>query len=82
MAPQADGSGDYRRRVTGLLRQGRALGIVDERGDVVFKADIGAVSERTCQVQGVWVRPDRRGRGWARPRCRPCCATRSPSRPP
>ncbi len=63
VAPQADGSGDYRRRVTGLVRQGRALGIVDERGDVVFKADIGAVSERTCQVQGVWVRPDRRGRG-------------------
>ncbi|MBN9619702.1 MAG: GNAT family N-acetyltransferase, partial [Actinobacteria bacterium] len=54
---------DYRRRVAGLIAEGRAFGIVDDSGAVVFKADIGAVSDHTCQLQGVWVRPDRRGQG-------------------
>lgn len=57
--------GEYTRRISGLLRQGRALGVVDDDGAVLFKADIGAVSTHTCQVQGVWVRPDLRGRGLA-----------------
>ena len=59
----ANGGGDYRRRVLGLIREGRALGVVDADGAVLFKADLGTVSPHTCQVQGVWVRPDLRGRG-------------------
>ena len=58
-------AGDYRRRVAGLIDAGRAFAIFDERGDVVFKADLGVVSPHTAQVQGVWVRPDLRGRGIA-----------------
>ncbi len=58
------GAGDYRRRVLGLIRAGRALGITDDAGSVIFKADLGTVSPHTCQVQGVWVRPDLRGRGF------------------
>ena len=57
------GAAEYRRRVAGLIRQRRALGIVDRDGAVLFKADLGAVSAHTCQVAGVWVRPDQRGRG-------------------
>ena len=53
----------YRRRVDSLLATGRAFGIVDEDGRMAFKADIGALSSATCQLQGVWVRPDLRGRG-------------------
>jgi hypothetical protein len=53
----------YRRRVESLLATGRAFGIVDDDGRMAFKADIGALSTATCQVQGVWVRPDLRGRG-------------------
>jgi predicted GNAT family acetyltransferase len=60
---RATTAGDYRRRVTGLIAAGRAFGVVDDDGSVLFKADIGAVSAHTCQVQGVWVRPDLRGRG-------------------
>ncbi len=60
----ATGAAGYRRRVAGLLREGRALGVVDGAGQVLFKADIGAVSADTCQVVGVWVRPDLRGRGF------------------
>ena len=59
----APGSAAYRARVAGLLSSGRAFASFDFRGQVVFKAEIGAVSQRTCQVQGVWVRPDLRGRG-------------------
>jgi hypothetical protein len=63
ISPYTIGSvGDYRRRVASLVEGGRAFAIVDESG-VVFKADLGAVSDRTCQVQGVWVRPDARGSG-------------------
>ena len=32
-------------------------------GLVVFKAELGAVSPRVAQVQGVWVHPERRGTG-------------------
>jgi predicted GNAT family acetyltransferase len=60
------GPSDYRRRIAGLINAGRAFGIVDADGEVVFKADLGALSEHTCQVQGVWVRPDRRGQGLGR----------------
>ncbi len=53
----------YPRRVESLLATGRAFGVVDDDGRLAFKADIGALTPRTCQVQGVWVRPDLRGAG-------------------
>ena len=46
-----------------MIRERRAFARFDKRGEVVFKADLGAVSRHTSQVQGVWVRPDLRGRG-------------------
>lgn len=62
VSPYRGDAGRYRARVAGLLAARRAFGIVED-GAVVFKADLGAVSPHTCQVQGVWVRPDLRGRG-------------------
>ena len=53
----------YRRRVAALIANRRAFGIFDEDGRIAFKADLGAITARTCQVQGVWTRPDLRGRG-------------------
>jgi predicted GNAT family acetyltransferase len=61
VAPFENG-GQYRSRVGALIRDGRAYAVV-RGGAVVFKADFGAVSSRTCQIQGVWTRPDLRGRG-------------------
>jgi predicted GNAT family acetyltransferase len=64
ISPFAGANGaSYRSRVESLLATGRAFGIVDPAGRMIFKADIGALTAHTCQVQGVWVRPDRRGHG-------------------
>jgi predicted GNAT family acetyltransferase len=56
---------NYRLRVAGLIRRGRAFGVVDSSGEVLFKADIGSVSRQATQIQGVWTRPDLRGQGLA-----------------
>jgi predicted GNAT family acetyltransferase len=57
-----DGGAMYRSRVAELVQHGRAFALFD--GDRVrFKAEIGAVSTRACQLQGVWVDPAERGRG-------------------
>ncbi|MCW2495430.1 GNAT family N-acetyltransferase [Jatrophihabitans sp.] len=57
------GGAAYRRRIGALIAAGLAYGLVGTDGRIVFKADLGAVSAHTCQIQGVWVRPDLRGRG-------------------
>ncbi|EJZ08364.1 GNAT family N-acetyltransferase [Mycolicibacterium vaccae] len=57
-----DGGRGYRRRVAGLIAAGRAWARFD-RGEVVFKAEIGSQSPAVGQIQGVWVHPDQRGRG-------------------
>lgn len=58
-----DPSSPYRRRVADLVAGGLAFARFDDDGRVLFKAEIAAVSDRCCQVQGVWVDPGRRGRG-------------------
>ncbi|SFA89249.1 hypothetical protein SAMN05216266_10240 [Amycolatopsis marina] len=57
-----DGGASYRARVAELIGSGRAFARF-EGGDVVFKAEIGALSSTVGQIQGVWVHPDRRGHG-------------------
>jgi predicted GNAT family acetyltransferase len=58
----ADGGALYRSRVRELVAAGRSFARIDD-GRILFKAEIGAVSGRACQVQGVWVDPTARGRG-------------------
>jgi hypothetical protein len=65
VSPMAEGGGrDHRARVAELIRSGRSYTKV-VGGQVVFKADLAAVSRHTTQVQGVWVAPAWRGRGIA-----------------
>ena len=59
-----DGGAGYRSRVASLLAAGRAFARF-EGDQVVFKAEIGALSSRVALIQGVWVHPDWRGRGLA-----------------
>jgi len=60
--------GGYAQYVRGLLATRRSFVVTEDRGGnrrVVFKADIGALWGGIAQVQGVWVHPERRGRGLA-----------------
>ncbi|MFG1696600.1 GNAT family N-acetyltransferase [Nonomuraea sp. NPDC049309] len=59
-----DGGALYRTRVAELIRIGRSYARIED-GRVVFKAEIGAVTPQACQIQGVWVAPELRGRGYA-----------------
>jgi len=59
---RVDGGAGYRARVAELVRAGQSLAWI-ENGQVLFKADVGAVSRAACQLQGVWVAPQFRGQG-------------------
>jgi predicted GNAT family acetyltransferase len=57
-----DGGAGYRSRVAELVAAGRAFARF-EGDEVVFKAEIGALSSQVGQIQGVWVNPVWRGHG-------------------
>lgn len=64
--PEAGGSAGYRARVAQLVARGWAFAIIED-GEVLFKTEVGAAADGVCQLQGVWVHPDHRGRGIAAP---------------
>ena len=66
VSPENDaGGGDlYRARIQQLIGRGWSMASFDDRG-VAFKAEVACVTPYAAQVQGVWVRPDLRGRGLA-----------------
>ena len=62
VSPVAGGmAGAYRSRVAEIVRSGRSFVRIED-DVVVFKAEVGAVAQDVCQVQGVWVDPRWRGR--------------------
>lgn len=61
-SPYLGGRDFYSRRVAGLIRQGHSL-VHLSNGEVVFKAELGAVTSEVTQVQGVWMNPSYRGLG-------------------
>ncbi|MFJ3580659.1 GNAT family N-acetyltransferase [Streptomyces sp. NPDC090127] len=63
ISPMAgDGGLLYQARVAELVGSGRSFARIED-GRVVFKAEIGAATRQACQIQGVWVAPEHRGRG-------------------
>jgi uncharacterized protein len=66
-----DGGAGYRAGVAEMVGLGRSFVRIDPdaAGDpeVVFKAELGAVTGAVAQIQGVWVAPHRRGEGLAAP---------------
>ena len=65
VSPEVSGGADlYRARVTQLVAKGWSFARIED-GRVVFKAEVAAASPHACQVQGVYVDPDRRGEGLA-----------------
>ncbi|MFG2192568.1 GNAT family N-acetyltransferase [Streptomyces sp. NPDC048639] len=57
-----DGGLLYQARVAELVGTGRSFARIED-GRVIFKAEIGAATPKACQIQGVWVDPEFRGRG-------------------
>jgi uncharacterized protein len=67
VSPETGGGRDlYQTRVRQLISKGLAFARIED-GEVLFKAEIGALTPHACQVQGVWVHPDRRGEGLSVP---------------
>jgi len=64
-SPLENGGSFYRSRVRQLIRDGHTVIDCDEHGDVIFKADLGTVTDEAVQIQGVWVNPRYRGLGLA-----------------
>lgn len=64
-SPLENGGSFYRSRVRQLIRDAHTLIDCDENGEVVFKADLGTVTDEVVQIQGVWVNPKYRGLGLA-----------------
>ncbi len=62
VSPEEKGRDSYRARVTALVSQGRVFARIED-GRVLFKAEIGSQTARACQLQGVYVDRDHRGRG-------------------
>jgi len=63
VSPEAGGgAGMYRARIAQLISKGWSFARI-EKGRVLFKAEVAAVSPYACQIQGVYVDPDRRGEG-------------------
>ena len=67
VSPESEGGGPglYRARVQQLISRGWSFASFDDDG-VVFKAEVACATPHAAQVQGVWVRPDRRGEGLGR----------------
>ena len=57
----------YAARLRTLIARQRSAIVTDVNGRVIFKADAGIVNLDAAQVQGVWLHPDYRGYGLAKP---------------
>ena len=64
VSPETAGGRDlYQARVRQLISRGWSFARFDDRGRVIFKAEVACASPYAAQVQGVYVHPDRRGEG-------------------
>ena len=65
ISPEIDGGKDlYRARVNQLIGRGWSFSRIED-GRVLFKAEVACATPSACQVQGVYVHPDVRGKGLA-----------------
>ena len=63
VSPEVDGGRDlYRARVVQLISRGWSFSRIED-GEVVFKAEVACATPSACQIQGVYVAPERRGEG-------------------
>jgi predicted GNAT family acetyltransferase len=56
---------EYRQRVRAQITSNCSYGWFAQDGRVLFKVDVGAKYNDACQLQGVWLHPDLRGKGYS-----------------
>ena len=67
ISPTLNGGGNaYRNRISELVSSRRSF-VKHSGSELVFKAEVGTVGAGVAQIQGVWVKPEYRGRGIAAP---------------
>ncbi|QWC85388.1 GNAT family N-acetyltransferase [Nocardioidaceae bacterium] len=67
VSPEAGGNARlYRARVEQLVERGWSFVLIED-GELLFKAEVAAATPDACQVQGVYVTPERRGEGISAP---------------
>jgi ribosomal protein S18 acetylase RimI-like enzyme len=71
--PLARDPDGYRRRIRMLISRGWTY-VYQVGGRLQFKMDVGCASDRTAQIQGVYVPPELRGRGVGTTAMAACCA--------
>ena len=64
-SPLVHGGSFYRARVRSLILSEHSMIETDEAGEIRFKAELGTVTARATQIQGVWMNPKYRGAGLA-----------------
>jgi predicted GNAT family acetyltransferase len=63
ISPTINGGGNaYRNRISELVSSRRSF-VKYLGSELVFKAEIGTVGAGVAQIQGVWVKPEHRGKG-------------------
>jgi predicted GNAT family acetyltransferase len=63
ISPNINGGGNaYRNRISELVSSRRSF-VKYLGSELVFKAEIGTVGAGVAQIQGVWVKPEHRGKG-------------------
>jgi predicted GNAT family acetyltransferase len=63
ISPTINGGGNaYRNRISELVSSRRSF-VKYSGSELVFKAEIGTVGAGVAQIQGVWVKPEYRGKG-------------------
>ena len=66
VSPEAGGGGElYRARVAQLVSRGWSFARFDDRGRLLFKAEVACATPYAAQIQGVYVPPGCRGAGLA-----------------
>jgi predicted GNAT family acetyltransferase len=55
----------YRARISEVIQQRKMFARIDQ-AQVTFKAEIGVATDQVCQIQGVWVPPQLRGRDYGK----------------
>jgi uncharacterized protein len=75
VSPEANGGARlYRARVAQLISKGHAFALIDN-GEVLFKAELGAVTPHAAHLQSVWVAPHHRAKGLAAGAVASVCTT-------